>query len=45
LFQRRHISGKRLAISELIGAIGTLGVEIIEEAGGAAFIGVLADVA
>ena len=45
LFERGHVTGKSLAIGELIGAIGAFGVEIIEQAGGAALVGVLADVA
>src|SRR5580700_2210447 len=45
LLKRGHIACKSLAIGKLIGAIGALGVEIVEEAGGAALVGVLADVA
>src|SRR4029077_8563321 len=45
LLERGHVAGKSLAIGELIGAIGALGVEIVEEAGGTALVGILADVA
>jgi hypothetical protein len=45
LLERRHITGEGLAIGELIGAVGALGIEIVEKAGGAAAVGIFADVA
>src|SRR5215472_18730953 len=45
LFERSHVSRQRLAIGKLIGPVGALGVEKIQQAGGAALVGILADVA
>ena len=45
LFESEHVVGKGLAVGQLVGAVGALGIEKIEEAGGAAAIGVLADIA
>ena len=45
LFESEHVIGERLAIGELVGAIGAFGIEIVEQAGGAAVVGVFADVA
>src|SRR5215472_287690 len=44
LFERGHVSRQRLAVSKLIGPVRALGVEKIQQAGGAAFVRVLADV-
>src|ERR1700720_1412002 len=45
LFEREHVTRKRLAIGKLIGAIGSFGVEIVEKAGCPFAISVFADVA
>src|SRR5215469_7403799 len=45
LFERSHVSRQRLAIGKLIGPVGALRVEKIQQAGGAALVGVLADIA
>src|SRR5271157_461934 len=45
LLQRRQISRHRLAVGELSGAIGALGVQEIEQGQGAAPVRVLADIA
>ena len=45
LFEREQIRSERLTVGKLRGAIAALGVEKIEQARGAALIGILADVA
>src|ERR1700722_5325841 len=45
LFEREHVTRKRLAVGKLIGAIGAFGVEIVKKTGGAFAIRVFADIA
>ena len=45
LFEREHVTGKRLAVGKLVGTVGSLRIEKIEQAGGAFVVGVFADVA
>ena len=45
LLQRRHVRGQRLAIGQLNRPVAALGIQKIQKAGGAAFVGILADVA
>src|SRR5258706_9558203 len=44
LLKRGHIAGERLPVGQLGCAVAALGIEIVEEAGCAALIGVLADI-
>src|SRR5580704_2883141 len=45
LFECGHITGQCLTIGELIGAISAFGIQIIEQAGRATLVSILADVA
>src|SRR5690242_9066201 len=44
LLKRGHVIRKRLAIRKLVRTVSTLRIEIIEQAGGAPLVGILADV-
>jgi hypothetical protein len=44
LLKRGHIAGERLPVSQFGCAIAAFGVEIVEQTGGAALVGVLADI-
>src|ERR1700720_4068177 len=45
LFQRRHIRCQRLAIGQLHRSVAALGIEVIQETGGATLVSILTDVA
>src|SRR5258708_40056660 len=45
LLERGHVAGERLPVGKLDSAITPLGVKVVEQAGGAALVRVLADVA
>jgi hypothetical protein len=45
LFERQQVRGQRLPVGKLSGSIAALGVQEIQQTGGAALVGILADVA
>src|ERR1700739_3033290 len=45
LFEREHVTRKRLAVGKLVGAVRTFGIEIVEQTRGAFAVSVFADVA